>query len=182
MKFIKFTLVLIFSLFLLTGCNDLMNTPTKKVELLLSKYQKKDEEVLTQLGDTLLLDTILDVKQKDNYKKLLERQYENLMYTIKNEAIDGKTAVVEVEIEVYDYNKAISESEDYLINHQDEFMDENDTISTIKYNDYKLNAIKEMNDRVKYTINFTLSKIDEEWIVDDLTDTERQKIHGLYAY
>ena len=34
----------------------------------------------------------------------------------------------------------------------------------------------------KYTINFTLSKVDEEWIVDDLTETERMKIHGLYAY
>ena len=159
-----------------------MNTPTKKVELLLSKYQKKDEDVIKQLGDTLLTDAILTVEQKNTYKELLERQYSGLTYTIKDEAIDGKTAVVEVEIEVYDYNKAISASEDYLISHQDEFMDETKNISTEKYNDYKLKMISDMKDRVKYTINFTLSKIDEEWMVDDLTDTERQKIHGLYAY
>ena len=182
MKIFKTIFVFIFSMFLLTGCNNLMNTPTKKVELLLSKYQKNDEEVLKQLDSTLLSDTILDVSQKDTYKDLLKKQYKDLMYTVKDEAIDGKTAVVEVEIEVYDYNKAITESEDYLINHQNEFMDESNTISTTKYNDYKLNAIKEMKDRVKYTINFTLSKIDEEWLVDDLTDSERQKIHGLYAY
>ena len=182
MKFMKFIYVLMFSIFLLTGCNNLMNTPTKKVELLLSKYQKKDEDVIKQLGDTLLTDAILTVEQKNTYKELLERQYSGLTYTIKDEAIDGKTAVVEVEIEVYDYNKAISASEDYLISHQDEFMDETKNISTEKYNDYKLKMISDMKDRVKYTINFTLSKIDEEWMVDDLTDTERQKIHGLYAY
>ena len=83
---------------------------------------------------------------------------------------------------MYDYNKAITASEDYLVSHQDEFVDEGNIINTKKYNDYKLNNIKDMKDRIKYTINFTLSKMDEEWIVDDLTDTERMKIHGLYAY
>ena len=182
MKYIKLLLISLFSLSLLTGCNNLMNTPTKKVELLLSKYQKKDEEVLKQLGDTLLSDAVLDVNQKNTYKELLEKQYGDMTYTIKDEAIDGKTAVVEVEIEVYDYNKAITESENYLLNHQEEFMDEEKVVSTTKYNDYKLNAIKNMKDRIKYTINFTLSKMDEEWVVDDLTETERMKIHGLYAY
>ena len=182
MRLGKIIFVLIFSLFLLTGCNYLMNTPTKKVELLLSKYQKKDDDVIKQLGDTLLSDTILNVEEKNIYKELLERQYSDLVYKVKDEAIDGKTAVVEVEIEVYDYNKAITESEDYLTTHQEEFYDETNTVNTEKYNDYKLKAMKEMKDRVKYTINFTLSKIDEEWMVDDLTDAERQKIHGLYAY
>ena len=169
-------------LFLLTGCNRLMNTPVKKVELLLGKYQKLDDDVLTQLGDSLLSDTILSKEQKEKYKELLERQYKNLMYTVKNEAIDGKTAMVEVEIEVYDYNKAVNNSEEYLLNNQNEFQDETGNINTIKYNDYKLSEIEKMKDRITYTINFTLSKVDEEWIVDDLTDTERQKIHGLYAY
>ena len=45
------------------------NTPTKKVENLLSKYQKNDEVVINQLGDTLLSDTILSVSQKDKYKE-----------------------------------------------------------------------------------------------------------------
>ena len=63
-----------------------------------------------------------------------------------------------------------------------EFQDDNGNVNTTKYNDYKLDAIKNMKDRVKYTINFTLSKVDDEWIVDDLTEAERLKIHGLYAY
>lgn len=178
----KIFLAVIVSLFMLTGCNNLMNTPTKKVELLLGKYQKLDDEVLTQLGDSLLSDTVLTKEEKEKYKDLLERQYKNLTYTVKNEAIDGKTAMVEVEIEVYDYNKAITSSEEYLLNNQNEFQDETGSVNTVKYNDYKLNEIEKMKDRITYTINFTLSKIDEEWMVDDLTDTERQKIHGLYAY
>ena len=178
----KKIIILVFIVLLLTGCNKLMNTPVKKVELLLSNYQKLDENVLKQLGDSLLSDTVLTNDQKEKYKDLLEKQYKNLTYTVKNEAIDGKTAMVEVEIEVYDYNKAITNSEDYLLNNQSEFQDETGNINTIIYNDYKLGEIEKMKDRVTYTINFTLSKIDEEWMVDDLTDTERQKIHGLYAY
>ena len=181
-KIIKSIFIFVVGLILVTGCDNLMNTPTKKVELLLSKYQKKDEDVLNQLGDTLITDTILTANQKDQYRELMERQYSNLTYVVKNEVIDGKTAVVEVEIEVYDYNKAITNSEDYLINNQKEFLDSEGIVSTEKYNNYKLNSMKDMMDRVTYTINFTLSKIDEEWIVDDLTDTERMKIHGLYAY
>ena len=172
-----FTLII-----LLTGCNNLMNTPTKKVEYLLSKYQKNDEEVLTQLGDTLLTDAILSVEQKERYKNIMTRQYKDLTYTVKNEAIDGKTAMVEVEIEVYDYSKAITETEDKLLSDADLFKDDSGNINTNLYNDNKLTALENMNDRIKYTINFTLSKADEEWIVDDLTETERMKIHGLYAY
>lgn len=178
----KVLLVFLLGLFFITGCDNLMNTPTKKVETLLSKYQKKDDVVVKQLGDTLLLDAVLTVNQKDSYKELMERQYSNLTYTVKNEAIDGKTAVVEVEIEVYDYNKAITDSENYLLANASEFQDETGEVNTKKYNDYKLEAMKNMKDRVKYTINFTLSKMDDEWIVDDLTEAERLKIHGLYAY
>lgn len=178
----KIVLILFCGLFFLTGCNSLMNTPTKKVENLLSKYQKKDEMVIAQLGDTLLEDAILSIEQKETYKKLLERQYSDLMYKIKNEVVDGKTAVVETEIEVYDYNKAIVNTENYLLEHPSEFQDENGNVNTSLYNDYKLKQINDITDRVTYTINFTLSKVNDNWIVDDLTEAERMKIHGIYPY
>ena len=166
----------------LTGCNNLMNTPTKKVEYLLSKYQSNDSEVLKQLDETLLTDAILTKEEKEKYKTIMQKQYKDLMYNIKNEAIDGKTAVVEVEIDVYDYAKSITNSEKELLNNSDNFKNSTGEVDTIKYNDYKLSNLEKVTDRVKYTINFTLSKIDEEWVVDDLTETERMKIHGLYAY
>ena len=166
----------------LVGCSNLMNTPTKKVEYLLSKYQKNDEEVIKQLDSSLISDSVLTMEQKDRYKKIMERQYKDLMYKVKNEAIDGKTAVVEVEVEVYDYAKAVSEIENKLVNNADLYKDSTGEISTTLYNDDKLKSLEDVKDRTKYTINFTLSKIDEEWVVDDLTETERMKIHGLYAY
>ena len=178
----KILVFLVMILFIITGCNDLMNTPVKKVENLLNNYQKKDDEVLKQLNDILLSDALLSVEQRDKYKELMERQYSNMTYKIKNEAMDGKTAVVEVEIEVYDYNRAITEAEDYLLSNPSEFQDEEGNVNSSKYNDYKLTKMEEINDRVSFTINFTLSKIDDEWIVDDLTEAERMKIHGLYAY
>ena len=176
---------IIFSLFiivLMVGCANLMNTPTKKVEYLLSKYQNNDEEVLKQLDESLVSDTILSSEQKERYKNIMKRQYKDLTYKVKNEAIDGKTAVVEVEIEVYDYSKAIKSIEDDLVKNSDTYKDSTGEISTTLFNDSKLSSLEKANDRVKYTINFTLSKIDEEWIVDDLTETERMKVHGLYAY
>ena len=44
----------IFTLLLLVvGCGNMMNTPTKKVEEFLSKYQTMDEKVLTQLDEVI---------------------------------------------------------------------------------------------------------------------------------
>ena len=178
----KKILLVILGVIFLTGCNNLMNTPTKKVETLLSNYQKNSEEVLKQLDSTLLTDAILTSEQKDRYKDIMTKQYKDLTYIVKNEAIDGKTAVVEVEVEVYDYSKAITDVENDLLNNADTYKDETGEISTTLFNNSKLDALEKVSDRVKYTINFTLSKIDEEWLVDDLTETERMKIHGLYAY
>lgn len=178
----KKLIIFLLGIFLVVGCDNLMNTPAKKVENLLSKYQKTDEVVTRQLGDTLLSDTVLSTTQKEKYKELMERQYKNLTYTIKNEAIDGKTAVVETEIEVYDYNKAITNTEDALLKTPNDFQNEKGDVDQNKYNDFKLKNMEEMKDRVTYTINFTLSKMEDEWIVDDLTEAERMKIHGLYAY
>ena len=42
--------------------------------------------------------------------------------------------------------------------------------------------MKNTMERVKYTIDFTLKKENGNWIMDEITDATRQKIHGLYAY
>ena len=44
----------------------------------------------------------------------MKKQYQNLTYTIKDEEIDGDTAIVKVEIEVYDFNKAMNEELGWL--------------------------------------------------------------------
>ena len=100
-------------LFLFTGCNDMMNTPTKKVEDFLGKYQSMDSDVLTQLDDIIESDRDLKDAQKKDYKSLMEKQYQNLSYKIKDENTDGDKATVDVEVEVYDYRSDIDKAETY---------------------------------------------------------------------
>ena len=186
-----------------TGCgNDNMNTPTSKVEEFLGRYQSMDSEVLTQLDNVISNDTTMDDDQKKDYRTLMEKQYQNLSYKIKDEEIDGDEAEVLVEIEVFDYANSILESREYYTEHRDEFDDEeigndgadtdNDgmneegeivggTVDTISsFITYKIKQLMDVTDKAKYEITFHLNKEDGEWKVEDLTDVDRQKIHGLF--
>lgn len=175
-------LTVLLSVIMLTGCDTMMNTPTKRVEKLLSMYQTKDEEVLNQLDETLLTETILDTDLKDRYRELMKKQYGDLSYQIKDETVDGDTAIVEVEIEVYDFNSAVESMEDKIITDNSNYIDDTGNLITSKYNEEKIRLMEDVKSRITYTLNFTVSKIDDKWIVDDLTETERLKLHGLYAY
>ncbi len=194
------------ALVLITGCSTNMNTPTAKVEEFLSKYQTMDNEVLEQLKTVIKSDKTMSEEQKLEYRGLMEKQYQNLSYKIKNEKIDGDTAVVDVEIEVYDYATSIKKSQDYYMEHEDEFLDDenknNDSDSgeiiggavedaseaiedmfteTSKFIDYKIKQLKDVTDKAKYDITFHLNKNEEnEWVLEDISDADRQKLHGLY--
>lgn len=181
MKQVKKILLMVSVLFLVVGCGNMMNTPTKKVEQFLSKYQTQDKTVLEQLDDVIEAAGTMVDDQKEEYRDLMKKQYQNLSYKIKDETEDGDSATVEVEIEVYDYGKAISEAETYLTTNRDEFLDEDtNEIDSKKFLDYKISQMKDVKDKIKYTINFTLTKVDDEWQLDDLSDVDRQKLHGLY--
>lgn len=175
-------LLIIMTLFLLVGCETVMNNPTKRVETFLNKYQTMDSEVLKQLDETLSNDVNLTESQKKDYKDLMKKQYQNLTYTIKDEEVNGDKATVKVEIEVYDFNKAMTKADDYLSKNQDEFTDENNNIDNEKFMDYKIKEMKNANDKVKYTIDFTLTKNNNKWQLDDIDEITRQKIHGIYNY
>ena len=83
----KLLLSLFALLFVVTGCSfsDMMNTPTKRVEEFLGKYQTMDSEVLRQLDDTINKDTTMSEDTKKDYKDVMKKQYQNLMYKIKDE-------------------------------------------------------------------------------------------------
>ena len=108
---------------------------------------------------------------KDKYKNIMKKQYKDLMYTVKSEAIDGKTAVVEVELEVYDYAKEITKVENELLNNSEKFKDSTGEVNTNTYNDYKLSNLEKVTERVKYTIsgtkirNMKSKKEKEKWIM-----------------
>lgn len=171
---------------LLTGCSftsEMDNTPTKKVENYLNNYQTLDDAVLTDLDTVVENEATFTDDQRESYKDILKKHYQDLTYVVKEETVNGDTATVEVEIEVTDFTKAIQESNLYLQEHQDEFLDDTGVYSEQKYNDYRLDRLKDVSDKVKYTIIFNLTKTDdEEWKIEDLTETDQEKILGIYSY
>ena len=166
-------------LFVLTGCDDMMNTPTKRVEEHLSKYQMMDKDVLKDLDRVVEKEDASD-KYKKEYKALMEKQYQNLSYKIKDEENNGDTAEVEVEIEVFDYQSALDDAEEYISNHEEEFEEEEGKTREEKIEEFKIKRLKATTDKAYYTIDFHLEKEDKKWKIEKVDESTIEKIHGLY--
>ena len=82
--------------------------------------------------------------------------------------------------EVYDYNKAINDAETYYKNNPNEFKNSDGGIDEEKYMDYKIKKMEAVKDKIKYTLNLTLTKKDKKWVLNDISESDRQKLHGLY--
>ena len=171
---ILFTLLLIF-----IGCKNMSETPIKKVEDLLTKYQKLDEKILEHLDYTLETNNFNE-EQKMRYREIMRKQYRNLTYEIKDEKIDGDKSSVNVVIEVFDYSDIEEVASEFFKLNQDYFIDSDGVVDNSKYTDYKLNLMENEDNRIKYTIIFNLTKKADEWIVDEIDEITRQKIHGIY--
>lgn len=171
-------------LFSLTGCDmakNMDNTPTKKVEAFLNKYQRLDTDVLDSLDTVIAEETLFNDEQRDKYREIVKSNYQKMTYKIKEEEVNGDEARVTVEIEVTDYSKIMSDAENYRTEHPDEFL-EDDEYSESKYIDYRLDRLKEASEKVKYTMDLTLTKVNNEWIMDDLTKENEAKLNGVYNY
>ena len=168
--------------FFIIGCGNMGTTPTGIVEDFFAKYQKTDKKVITQLNDVVNDDVTLTITQKDAYKNAIKRQYKALTYDIKNEVINGNDAIVTAEIEVYDLYKTTQTSQQYLTDNPTEFVDTNNLYSEGKFLDYRIGKMSSEISKIKYTLSLSLTKKDNKWVLDDLTETDREKIHGLYNY
>ena len=115
-------------------------------------------------------------------KMLLKKHYKNLKYEIKEEMIDGDNATVTVEIEVTDYSKVMTDADAYLEQNPNEFNDESGVYDVSLFTRYRLDKLKDAKDTVKYTLDLTLTKIEDEWALDALSETDESKIHGMYIY
>ena len=177
----KKALIVFLTFLFLVGCTvaTTSSSPTKVVERLLGKYQSLNEEVIKQLNQVLDSQNITK-EQKKEYRDLMKKQYQNLTYNIKKETIDDETAVVSVEIEVFNFAKANNETEVYVSGHEEDFLDDNNQLSDVLYQNYKIDQLKNVKERTKYTLDLSLTKEDDIWKLDELSDMERQKIHGLY--
>lgn len=199
-KYFQLGLGLLLAFVFIVGCTNTANTPTERVEEFLGKYQSMDSDVLTQLDQVISDDTTMSDEQKDEYRALMEKQYQNLSYKIEEENIEGDSATVDVEIEVLDYATKINEAKEYYEEHKDEIEKENQeeqsdnnnvvedavegveeaTHESAAFIDYKLKELESVTDTTTYTITFYLTKEDGEWKLQDISDQDREKIHGLY--
>lgn len=168
---------------LLGGCGEtLNNTPTKQVEMFFMNYQTLNKDVIEDLNDVIETDNSMNETQKEKYKDIMKNHYKNLVYDIKDERVDGDTAIVTVEIEVYDYSKTFANANSYLEEHTEEFLDENNEYSQEKFVDYRLSLLEKVKDKVKYTLDLNLTKIDDKWQLDKISSLDEDKILGIYEY
>lgn len=167
-KMKKKILLFVVPILLLIGCS-MSNTPTSKVEELFTKYQKLDTDITTNIDD-VLNEQNLSQTQKERYRKILENQYKNISYQIKEEKIDGNTATVITEIEVIDLKKSIND-----------LVFDSNIYTKETYDEEKLNRLEKSKDKVKYTLELKLSKdSNDKWKLDALTNEEMKKIQGMY--
>lgn len=180
-KFIFLFALSVITVFTICGCDNLDNTPTKKVEGFLSNYQTLNSDVLEDLDNTLDKDTSLDDSMKNDYRDFMKKHYQDLTYEIKDETIDGNFATVKAAITVRDYSDVVTNAESYRIDNREEFTDENGNYNATLFTKYRLDRLKEVKDDVTYTITFNLIKKNDEWTLEDLSDEDMSKINGLYA-
>lgn len=172
----KKIMCLIMAIILFSGCGKMNNTPTRKVEALLSKYQSNDSEVIDDLDNVLMSDYNLTDDERDEYREFMSKHYQDMTYKIKDEKIDGDSATVDVEITVRDYSSALSEANDYRSDNFSEF-DSSNTFAS-----YRLDKLKDVDDTKTYTITFHLTKNGDEWVVDPLSNDDESKLNGTYGY
>lgn len=165
----KKLLLIVFSSLMLFGCSLNNNTPTKKTEEFLNRYKNLDSEVLSDLELSLSTTGLTKNEHQVKYTNVMKRQYSDMMYKITNETVNGDEAEVEVNISVYDLYKVTREGE------KEESQDD-------KYYNNILDEMLDTDDRVDYTITINLVKRDDKWVVNNLDNETRQKLHGMYNY
>lgn len=109
----------------------------------------------------------LDEFKKDSKQTIneVENTAEGVKEGIKDAAEGAKNAADTVKDKVNEAKDNLTTTTDY---------DES------KYMDYKLSEMEKVTDKVKYTIEFTLTKTNGEWQLDALSNSDIEKLHGIY--
>lgn len=165
----------------LAGCGCMKKTAKGAVQDYLNQYKNLSSNVISSMDDVVNDENLTD-SQKEKYRDILKRQYQDLKYEIVNEKYDGDNATVEVKITVYDLYKVQKDANNYLTNSGDEFK-ENGVYSNDLFMNYKLDKMKKVTDTVEYNIIFNVTKDDKgNYKVNDLSNSDLEKIHGVYNY
>lgn len=177
----KKIILIICAILLFTGCSCSLNdhTPEEAIDTFFEKYRNKDNDIITQLKDTIENEDLID-SSKEEYETLMENQYDQFSYVIKNIEKNDDMATATIELQVLNYKSAILRAEDDLQQNPEKFNDEKGNFSEEKYKIYKIELMKDVDEMTKYTIEINLTKENGMWHVDQLSDEAISKLHGLY--
>ena len=178
MKKIIICLISFLTILTLTGCED---SASMAVEKYLAKYNSLDSAVITDMQNIIEKENLSD-ENKKLYRSIFEKQYTDMTYKIVEEEYDGDEATVEVQITVYDLYKVQTEAAEYLVQHPEEFNNEQGVYDSTLFTKYKLDKMKTSLDTVDYTIEFYVVKTSNGWTVSSLSTSDLEKIHGIYNY
>lgn len=178
MKKIKCLLVLLVISLFLTGCGK---SATDAVKKYLDNYKNLDDKVLVDMKNVIDKENLNEDNSK-KYEDILKKQYTDLSYEITNEDYNGDEATITVKVNVYDLYKAQKDATTYLAENPNEFKDEDGKYDAEKFVTYKLNKMKETNEKTSYTIDFYVVNTSDGWTVSSLSNSDMEKLHGIYDY
>lgn len=177
----KKILIVICAVLLFAGCSCSMNDnkPDEAVNTFFEKYRSKDDDIITQLKDTIENEGLKE-SAKEKYEDLMKKQYDQFAYVIKDTKEEKDTATVTVELTVLNYRSAILKAEEELKSNPSKFNDDKGNFSEEKYMDYKIEQMEKVTDTTTHTIELSLTKKAGIWKVDELSGDDISKLHGLY--
>lgn len=173
-------IILLIMLLILVGCS-LSNTPSSVVSGYLDDFNTLSDSVILDI-ESKVSNESLSNKNKDTYKKVLSRSYQDMEYEIKDESINGEKAIVIVKVSVYDLYKADIDSLNYMNENMNEFYKMDNTFDNDLYDEYRLNNMLNTKDKVEYEITFNLYKNNGEWTLENPDRVILEKLNGLYNY
>lgn len=177
----KKIITILMSCIFLFGCSCADDNAKMAVMDYLNQYKNLSDEVLNDLDSTTNEQDFTD-KQKETYKDIMKKQYQDLKYEITDEKYNGDTAVITAKITVYDLYKAEENAKKYLQDNPDKFNDDSGAYSIVKYIEYKLEQMLKNTDTTTYTIDFLVTKENDTWTVEQPSQSDLEKIHGIYKY
>ena len=135
-------------------------------------YEIKDEQIE---GDNAVVEVEITVY---DYASAIRKANDYLnsnpdIFKKSNPTIDMEDAKDETTKDISDSNNQ-EEKEKNITQSADLELDED------KFMEYKLTQMESVNDMVKYTIEFTLTKTDGKWKIDPLSNADIEKLHGIY--
>ena len=172
-------IILVVIVFLICGCNN-KKSASIVVKEYLDEFIHLKGNVKNEINNVIDNNKEFNNDQKKLYKDIIIRGYKSLRYDIVSEEYDADKALITVNINVYDLNKAEEEALSYLSENLKEFYDENNNFDNEKYISYKLNLMKKTESRIDYEVIFFLTRKNNKWILEQPNDSDLEKIHGIY--